>query len=69
MLQVASENFKEGKITRQALASWMVEKFHQKYFTRHLDELRAAHKDPIRVLQNQIAELRAAKQRFGFVVS
>jgi hypothetical protein len=62
MLPLLNDGFREGRVKKQDLASWILLHFHERDFQKLNPKIRAAHVDPILVLKAKIADLEAARK-------
>jgi hypothetical protein len=62
MLASVNNGFSEGRVTKQDLVAWLINRFPLGRFEKSIPAIRDAHRDPILVLQAKIAELRANRR-------
>lgn len=62
MLVKVNTGFKEGRVSKQALLSWLVLAHEKNGFERSIPKIRAANLDPILVLKAKIDEIRASRK-------
>jgi hypothetical protein len=62
MINLANEDFAEGKVNKTALLSWIVLDFKERGFAKVLPRLRQDHTDPVKALRAFAEQIESARR-------